>query len=124
VRLLLGKVFADDTSCGGMHASVGDMIQPLRKLHVEIIEITKAATEEEVFAYVAERALHFALGLRSVWSAGFRLVLIVFGEGTQGGIVDDVAVLSILATEHITHAIVEDLGRRTPKCLESGDVAA
>ena len=41
-----------------MHTLVGDVIQPLMKLHVEIVEIAKAATEEEVFAHVAERALH------------------------------------------------------------------
>ena len=74
---------------------------------LEIVEIAKAAAEEEVFAHVAERALHFALGLRPVRSAGFQLVVIVLGEGAQGGIVDDVAVLGILATEHSAHAIVD-----------------
>ena len=50
--------------------------------------------------------------------------MIVLGEGAQGGIVDDVAVLGILATEHSAHAVVEDLGRHAAKHLESGSVAA
>jgi hypothetical protein len=124
VRLLLGKVFRDDTPRGGMRAPVGDVIQPLMKLRVEVIEIAEAATEKEVFAHIAERAFHFALGPRPVRSAGFRLVMIVFGEAAQGGIVDDVAVRDILAAEHSPHTVVEDLGRHAAKCLESGGVAA
>ena len=46
-----------------MGARIGDLIEPLAELRVEIIEVAKAPTKEEVLADVAERALDFALGL-------------------------------------------------------------
>jgi hypothetical protein len=44
-----GKVLADHALCGGVDAGVGDLVEPLAELVVEVTEIAKAAAEEEVF---------------------------------------------------------------------------
>ena len=64
----LGKVLLDHTARGGVGARVGDLIQPLAELVVEVAEVLEAAGEEEVLADVAERALDLALGLGPVRS--------------------------------------------------------
>ena len=52
---------------GGVHAPVGQLVEPLPELGVEV---AGGAGEEEVLAHVAERPLHLALGLRPVRLAG------------------------------------------------------
>ena len=68
---LLGEMLADHAMGGGVDADVGHLVEPLAELVVEVAEIAKAAAEEEVFANVAERPLHLALGFGSVGLAGF-----------------------------------------------------
>jgi hypothetical protein len=46
--LLIGEMLRDDSLGGGVEARVGDLIEPFAELRVEIIEVTKAAAEEEV----------------------------------------------------------------------------
>ena len=47
----------------GVHAHVGDLVEPLAKLQVQIVEIAKPAAEKEVLADVAIRTLYLTLGL-------------------------------------------------------------
>lgn len=67
---LLGEVLDDDTVGGGMRACVGDLVEPLAELPVQVIEVAEAAGEEEILAHVAEGPLHLAFGLGPVGPAG------------------------------------------------------
>ena len=117
-------MLGDDSPGGGVHARVGDLIEPLAELHVEVVEVAEAPAEEEVLADVAVWTLHLALGLGPVRPAGFRQVAVVVGERDQSGVVDDMARGRVLAAEHSAHAIVEDLLRHAAERLESGGMAA
>ena len=117
-------MLAGHALCGGVDAGVGDLVEPLAELVVEVTEIAKAAAEEEVFTDVAKRPLHLALGFGAVGLAGFGQVAVVPGELDEGAVVDDVASLGILTAEHRAHAVVEDLGWGPLQRLESGGVAA
>ena len=121
---LLGEMLGDDAPGGGVDAHIGDLVEPLAELHVEIVEVAEAAAEEEVLADVAERALDLALRLGPVGLARLRQVAVVAGEVEQGAVVDDVASLGILAAEHGAHAVVEDLLRHAAERLEGGGMAA
>jgi hypothetical protein len=45
--LLLGEVFDDDAPRRGMHARIGDLIEPGPELHVQVVEVAEAARREE-----------------------------------------------------------------------------
>ena len=107
-----------------MDAHIGDLIEPLAELRVEIVEVAKAPAEEEVLADVAEWTLDLALRLGPIRLAGLRQVAVVAGEREQRAIVDDVAGLGVLTMEHRSHAIVENLLRHAPERLECGGVTA
>ena len=79
-RALLGEMFGDNTPGRGVDAHIGDLVEPLTKLRIEIVEIAKAAAEEEVLADVAERALDLALRLGPIRLAGLGQVAVVAGE--------------------------------------------
>ena len=91
-RLLLGEGLVDDALRGGVHARIGDRVEPVPELGVEVVEIAEDAAEEEVLADVAERPLDLALGLGPVGPAGLRLEAVVPREVEQGAVVDDEAV--------------------------------
>ena len=44
---LFGEMLGDDAPGRGMDAHIGDLVEPLTELHVEIVEVAEAATEEE-----------------------------------------------------------------------------
>ena len=123
MQLLLGKGLVDDPACGRVHARVGDGVEPMPELLVEVVEIAEAAGEEEVFADVAERSLHFPLGLGPVRLAGLWEKAVVTGEVDERAIVDD-AVAVTGAGHRGLHAVVEDLPRRAADRLEGGGMAA
>ena len=56
--LFLGEGLVDDALRGRVHARIGDRVEPMLKLGVEIIEIAKGAAEEEVLANITERPFH------------------------------------------------------------------
>jgi hypothetical protein len=58
---LFGKMLGDDAPSRGMHTRIGDLVEPLPQLLVEIIEIAEAAAEKEVLADVAIRPLDLPL---------------------------------------------------------------
>jgi len=59
--LLGGEGFGDDALGRAVDASVGDGVEPLDQLGVEIVEVAEDAAEEEVLADVAERPLDLPL---------------------------------------------------------------
>jgi hypothetical protein len=61
LRLLLGKSLGDDLAGGGADAWVGDRVEPVAELAVEIVEVLERAGQEEVLADVAVRPLDLAL---------------------------------------------------------------
>ena len=123
VRLLLGEGLVDDPLGGGVHARIGDRVEPMPELGVQVVEVAERAGEEEVLADVAERPLDLALGLGPVGPAGLGLEAVVRGRGRRGAVVDDAA-LGVLADDRGLHAVVEDLARHAADRLEGGDVAA
>src|SRR5690349_4678156 len=52
-----GKMLGHDSPCRGMDAHVGDLVEPLTELPVEVLEVMEAAAEEEVLTDVTEWAL-------------------------------------------------------------------
>jgi hypothetical protein len=67
---------------------IGDRVEPMPELSVEIIEVAERTAEEEVLANIAERPLDLALGLGPVRPAGFGL------EAVMPGKVDEAAVVN------------------------------
>ena len=43
----LGEVLGDDTPGGGVQARVGDLVEPLAELGVEIVEVAEAAARKK-----------------------------------------------------------------------------
>jgi hypothetical protein len=60
-RLLLGEGLIDDPPCGRVDPRVGDRVEPVAQLGVEVVEVLERAGEEEVLADVAVRPLDLAL---------------------------------------------------------------
>ncbi len=54
-----------------MHPGIGDGIQPMAQLRVQVIKVAERASQEEVFAYVAE----WPLDLGFLSSPGLQFVL-------------------------------------------------
>nr|CAI0341104.1 hypothetical protein SHINE37_60072 [Rhizobiaceae bacterium] len=63
VRSLVGKGLVDDEQGGGVLSRIGDAIQPVPELGVQVVEIAERAGEEEVLADITERPLDLALCL-------------------------------------------------------------
>ena len=120
---LLGEMLGDNALGRGMDARIGDLIEPLAELRVEIVEVSKAATEEEVLADVTERALDLSLGFGPVWLARLWQETVVAGKLEQGAIVDDVARLGVVAAEDSTYGR-RYLFRHAAERLECASVAA
>ena len=77
---LLGEVLDDDPPRGAVQAAVGDLVEPLAELGVQVIEVAEAAGEEKALAHVAEGPLHLALGLGPVGPAGLGQEAVVGGK--------------------------------------------
>jgi hypothetical protein len=61
---LLGREsLGDDPLGGAVDADVGDRIEPVDELSVEVLEVAEATAEKEVLADIAERPLDLSLGL-------------------------------------------------------------
>lgn len=59
---LLGKVLADHAACCGMNTGIGDVVEPLAELLIEVVEVAEVASEEEVLADITEWAFDLASG--------------------------------------------------------------
>jgi hypothetical protein len=81
---LLGREsLGDDSLSGAVDADVGDGIEPVDELSVEVLEVAEAAIEKEVLADIAERALDLPLGLCPIGPAGARLEAIMLCQREQ-----------------------------------------
>jgi hypothetical protein len=108
---LLGReCLGDDALGGAVDADVGNGIEPVDELGIEIVEVAEAAAEKEVLADIAEGPLDFPLGLCPVGPSGARLEAIMLRQGEQRAVVGDVALI-VLAGDRGLHAVVEDLDR-------------
>ena len=83
LRTFLGEMLGDDTPGRGMHAHIGNLVEPLSQLLVEIVEVAEEAAEEEVLADVAERPLDLALRLGPIRLARLRQVAVVAGDSSR-----------------------------------------
>jgi hypothetical protein len=71
---LLGRErLGDDALGGAVNADIGDGVEPVDELSIEVVEVAEAAAEKEVLADIAERSLDFPLRLRPIGPAGARL---------------------------------------------------
>lgn len=93
-----------------VHAHIGDAIQPLLALLIEVGIMQKGAAVDEVAAHVANRAFHLALGLRAIGTTGARPEAPVGGEAEELEIVDQRAAFEPqVAGDHRLHLIEEQL---------------
>jgi len=107
VRLLFGEGLVDHTLGGGVHSRIGNRIEPMPQLGVQVVEVAERAGEEEVLADVPIRPLDLAFGFGPVRSASLWLEAIVPGEVNERAVVDDAA--AGFADDRGLHAVVEDL---------------
>src|SRR6266480_1466791 len=80
MRLFVGESLVDDVLRGCVNPGIGDRVEPVPELTVEIVEVAECAAEEEVLANIAERPFHLALGFRPIGPAGAGLEAVVPGE--------------------------------------------
>src|SRR5262249_37081082 len=81
---LLGRESLGDDALGGaVNADVGDPIEPIDELRVEVLEVAEAAAEKEVLADIAERPLDLSFGFCPIGSAGARLEAIMLRQREQ-----------------------------------------
>src|SRR5262249_60490510 len=79
MQLLLGEGNVDDTLRSGMQTGVGNRVEPMAQLGIEIVEVAERAGEKEVLANIAIGPLDLALGFGPVRTAGLRLEAVVAG---------------------------------------------
>jgi hypothetical protein len=99
----------DHAPRGGVHARIGNRVEPMAQLGIEIVEIAERAGEEEVLADVAVGSLDFALGFGPVSTASLRREVVVAGEVNESAIVDNAT--TGLADDRGFHVVIEDLMR-------------
>ncbi len=68
-RPFFGEGFVDDASGRCMDPRIGDIDKPARQLRVQVIDVAKDGSQEEVFPNVTERSLDLALCFGSIGSA-------------------------------------------------------
>src|SRR6202021_787179 len=121
--LLCREGLGDDPLGSAVDAHVGDGIEPVDELSVEVVEAAKAAAKKEVLTDIAERPLDLPLRLGPIGSAGAGLKAIMMRQREQRAVVDDVALI-VLAGHRGLHAVVEDLDRHAADRLEGLDMTA
>jgi hypothetical protein len=91
---LLGREsLGDDPLGGAVDADVGNGIEPVGELSVEVLEVAEAAAEKEVLADIAERPLDLPLRLGPIGSASARLEAITPRQREQRAVVGDMALV-------------------------------
>jgi len=118
--VVFGEGLVDHTLGGGVHPRIGNRIEPMRQLGVQVVEVAERAGEEEVLADVPIRPLDLAFGFGPVRSASLWLEAIVPGEVNERAVVDDAA--AGFADDRGLHAVVEDLAGDAADRREGRDV--
>ena len=94
----------------GMHPDIGDLVEPVAALLIEIGIIGKRPPVHEIVAEIAHRTLHFALRLRAVGPARARREAPVMGEAEKLEIAHERAPLQPqIARDDRLHLIEEQL---------------
>ena len=121
---LLGrKCLSDNALSGAVNADVGNGVEPVDELGVEVFEVAEAAAEEEVLADITEWSLYFTLCFCPVRTASARLKAIMPCQRQQRAVVGDVT-LVVFTGHRGLHSIIKDLDRHPAQRLEGLDVAA
>ena len=95
-----------------VHPHIGDVVEPLPALLIEIGVIEKRPAVDEIVAQVADRTLDFALGLRAVGATRARREAPVMREAEKLEIAHERAALQPqVARDHRLHLIEEQLLR-------------
>src|SRR5215813_5069318 len=122
VWLLLSEVLQDDAPGGRVPAWVGDGVEPVAELGIQVIEVAEGAAEKES-SRVAKRALHLALSLCPIGRAGLRQKPIMRRQIKELAVVGDALIIDLTQYRRL-HAVVEDLRRYPAQRLEGSDMAA
>lgn len=113
----------DDPLYRAMQTGVGNGVEPVDQLDVDILEVAEAAGQEEVLPDIAERPLDLALGFGPIGTAGPRLEPVMRGQRQQRAVLDDVS-QPIFAGHRGLHAVVKDLDRDPAERVKGLHVAA
>lgn len=122
-RQLLGEGFVDDAAGRGVQARIGDSVEPVSELPIQIVEISEDAAKEEVLANVAERPLNLAFGLWPVGTTGLWQITVMLRKFAERAVVDDAAIL-ILADDGCLHPVVENLAGHAANRLERSSMTS
>ena len=106
-----------------MPPAIGNRVEPVPELKVEIVQVFEGTCEEEVLTDIAEWPLHLALGFGTIRPAGARLEAIMLRQCEQRAVIGDVTLI-VLAGHRGLHAVVEDLDRHAADRLEGLDMTA
>src|SRR5215471_14873741 len=106
-QLFLIEIQGRALSCF-VHADIGDVGQPPGRGFVEMFERRESAAVEEVLFQVPEGTFDFSLRLPVARSAGDRPEPIIGGESQKAGVVN--RLLTVMATDHDFHVVVETIG--------------
>jgi len=120
---LFGEGFVDDPMHCRVNAGIGDCVEPMPQLDIEVVEIAERAAKKEVLADITERSLDFSLRLWPIRSASARLEAIVPGNIEKRTIIDHEPI-GAFAHDGGLHAIVEDFAWSAADRLQGGDVTA
>jgi|SRR6516165_9688021 len=83
LRLLGSEGLADNPACCAMETHVGNRREPVGKLGVEVVKVAERPGQEEVLPDVAERPLHFTLGLSPIGPTSSRSEPVVAAQCDQ-----------------------------------------
>lgn len=97
-----------------MHARIGDAVQPVPQLSVEVVEVAERARQEEVFPNIAKRSLDLALRLGPMGTACPGMEAVVTREINKRTVIDNTLCLAF-ADDCRLHPIVQDLARNAPQ---------
>ena len=84
---------ADDPLSGAVNPDIGDGVEPVDELSVEVVEAAEAAAEKEVLTDIAERSLDLSLRFGPTRPAGAGLEAIMPRQRNQRLVVGDVTVV-------------------------------
>src|SRR5262249_32218800 len=103
-------------SRGPMDPDVGRLCHPGQRPRVQIGVVEEAATIEEALAHIADRALHLALGLGTIWPAGTDAKAPVGGDAPKLGVLErSTADPALVVDDHRLHLVEEQFSGHAAK---------